>query len=86
MTQYDPLEDYLRIQPPSTSQLVLTFDEIEEIIAPYKLPNSARHPDLHYFRWWDNRPRDAGNKYWLDAGWKVVMVDIENQKVKFQRK
>ena len=85
MTQYDPLEDYLRKQPLSTSQLVLTFDKIEEIIAPYKLPNSARHPDLHYFRWWDNRPRDAGNKYWLDAGWKTVMVDIENQKVKFER-
>ncbi len=82
---YDLLEGYLRNLPSSTKQVVLTFDQIEKIIAPYKLPPSAKHPELHYFRWWDNRPHDAGNKYWLDAGWKTTMIDIENQRVKFQR-
>ncbi|MFC2021997.1 hypothetical protein ACFLTR_02115 [Chloroflexota bacterium] len=80
MGKYTPLENYLRRQPLSTTQIVLTFAKIEEIIGDV-LPPSARI----YFKWWDSKPRDGGNKYWLDIGWKTTMIDIENQKVKFQR-
>ena len=81
MGKYDALEGYLRRQPLSIKQVALTFAEIEKMIAD-ELPYSARN----YFRWWDNRPRDEGNKYWVDAGWETVMVDRENERVRFQRK
>lgn len=80
MGKYTPLENYLRRQPPSTIQVVLTFAKIEGIIGD-KLPPASRK----WFRFWENGPGTVQSAAWHNAGWKTVMVDLENEKVKFQR-
>ena len=55
MGKYTPLEEFLKRQ--SGDSVVLTFGEIEKIIGE-DLPPSARI----YFKWWDSKPRDGGNK------------------------
>jgi len=80
MFKYDPLRKYL--QTLTGTEITLTFQEIEEIIGVSMEP-SART----YFRSWDNTGGSSAVRQnsWLDAGWKTVMVDMENEKVKFQR-
>ena len=82
MGKYTPLENYLRMQPLSTTQVVLIFAKIEEIIAPHRLLDSARK----WFLFWDNREGTSRADAWLQAGWKTVMVDMENEAVRFKRK
>jgi len=77
MGKYEPLKKWLRGQPETSVEL--TFAEIERILNDKLPPTSRRH-----FTSWDNRAgviQDA----WLNAGWKTLMVDLENEKVKFQR-
>jgi hypothetical protein len=81
MGKYTPLENYLRRQSLSTTQVILTFAKIEEIIAPNKLPDGARV----YFTFWANWGQGR-SEAWIDAGWKTVMVDLENEKVRFKRR
>ena len=78
MGKYDPLTTYLKKQ--QGNSVVLTFAKIEEIIGDY-LATGERE----YFTGWDNRRGGAVNDSFLNAGWKTVMVDLENEKVKFQR-
>jgi hypothetical protein len=79
MGKYTPLTDWLRKQP--GKNVTLSFDQIEQIIGD-SLPPNARE----YLRGWDNTSGSAINDSFLDAGWKTAMVDIENEKVKFQRR
>ena len=81
MSKYTPLETYLRRQTLPTTQVILTFTEIEEIIAPHSLPDSARR----WFLFWDNRQGTSRADAWLKASFQTVMVDMENEKVKFRR-
>lgn len=78
MSKYAPLGKWLRQQPQNS--VTLTFAQIEGIIGDY-LPSNTRE----YFRGWDKTPGSALNDAFLNAGWKTVMVDMENEKVKFQR-
>jgi len=80
MSKYDPLRKYLETL--TSTEISLTFQKIEEIIG-VSMESSART----YFTSWDNRGSSSTVRQnsWLDAGWKTVMVDMQNGKVKFQR-
>ncbi len=81
MSKYDPLRRYLGTL--TTTEITLTFQRVEEIIGVSMEP-SART----YFRSWDNTGGSSAVRQnsWLDADWKTVMVDMENEEVRFQRK
>ena len=78
MSKYAPLTEWLKRQ--SKDSIVCTFTEIEEIINDDLPPNARK-----YFAGWDNTRGNVLNDAFLNAGWKTVMVDMENEKVKFQR-
>jgi len=81
MAKYDPLGNYLKDKySKGIDQVLLTFPEIENIIGVEMEPSARR-----YFRSWDNT---GGASYvrqnsWLDVDWETVMVDMENEMVKF---
>jgi len=84
MAQYDPLRDYLSEY--KGNELMLTFKQIDNIIAPKALPPSAYYPSS----FWGNSTRRPKNKHvqafaWYDAGWKVSKVDLQRQIVTFYR-
>lgn len=81
MGKYDPLGNWFMTQPVATMEVIFTFTEIEKIFSDDLPPCSQ-----YLFRWWDNGQRTAHSDAWLNAGWETVMVDMENEKVKFHRK
>jgi len=90
--KYDSLTNYLRNLPTSTNQVVLTFEQIGKIIAPHKLPPSARrYQNTGFFnlRTWDNVHGNVSGRVladaWLDAGFETIMLDFQKEKVKFKR-
>ncbi len=86
MGKYTPLTNYLKKQKEDC--IVLTFTQVENIIAPNKLPNCARkylNTGLFSLRWWDNLKGASEADARLDAGFQTVMVDMENEKVKLCR-
>ncbi|OGO07108.1 MAG: hypothetical protein A2Z76_00615 [Chloroflexi bacterium RBG_13_56_8b] len=82
MSKFTPLEVFLKRQ--RSNSVELTFSRIEEIIAD-KLPDSARR----YFSWWARYGKDregAGvSKAYSNAGFEIVMIDQEYEKVRFRR-
>jgi hypothetical protein len=82
VAKYDPLGEYLKGLPPTTKRITLTFQKIEEIIGQ-DMEQSARV----YFRTWDNIGDKSAVRQnsWLDVHRKTIMVDMENETVKFQR-
>ena len=69
-TKYYPLHEYLR--PLNQGEpITLTFDQIEAIIDA-SLPYSARFSRA----WWANSATPQGQA-WLEAGWLVDAVDVE---------
>ena len=79
MTKYTPLMEWLGKQ--SGNSIELTFVQIEKIIDD-KLPDSARK----HLQNWDYRPPGISlSNAWYKAGFQVVMVDLENEKVRFRR-
>lgn len=80
MSKYTPLGEWLRKQPQDSVEL--TFDQIEEMIAPNKLPDGAKRFFTFWANWRQGTPR---SKTWDDAGFRTVMVDLQNEKVRFQR-
>ena len=82
MAKYDLLGNYLGTQPPSTTSVILTFAEIDKVIALNALPNGARQ----YFSFWACYGEGTGiSKAYSNAGFKIVMIDLENEQVKFKR-
>jgi DNA-binding XRE family transcriptional regulator len=76
-TKYYPLYNYL--QPlPQDAPVRLTFEEIGSTLG-ISLPSSARTSRA----WWANSPTPQG-KVWLEAGWLVDAVDIEQAWVVFR--
>ncbi len=81
MGKYTPLGVFLQSQ--TANSVIRSFADIEKIIGD-ALPPSARKS----FTSWDNRHGHTGpvmQDSWLDVGWRTVMVDLENERVKFQR-
>jgi len=79
MSKYQPFEEWFKQQPSSCTEVLLTFDQIDKIIGS-PLPSGARKN----FTSWANFHSQLQNS-WLNAGWRTVMVDFENERVKFKR-
>lgn len=79
---YAPLEKYLRDLPVSQEEVTLTFERIEQILND-ELPPSA-HEDGS---WWANQKQGIRVETipWMDAGWMVDTVDLEEKWVRFVR-
>jgi hypothetical protein len=75
------LAAYFRSQPQHADRVALRFDEIERIIrAP--LPASART----HRSWWTNNVISFSRlQRWVDAGWRVVSVNLAEQVATFER-
>lgn len=79
-SKYEPLTEYLRSQPESSTKL--TFTKIDLLVGG--LPNSARNHDA----WWANsRTADSHTwaHLWISAGWECRFVDRFTETVVFQR-
>ncbi len=79
--KYQPLTDFLAKE--GRRKLCLKFSTIERRILGADLPARA----LEKSEWWTNEtkgPRSPANA-WLTASWKVAEVDLEGQKVYFER-
>lgn len=79
-SRYVPLAQWLQSQPIERERVPLTFKEIESIINN-TLPSSARqHPS-----WWANDPSDNPQSQWVEAGWRVAIIKINEERVTFAR-
>lgn len=78
--KYEALTRYLRFRATFTDTVRLSFAQIDGIIGD-NLPLGAYRST----EWWKNTPDTAHAKAWLDAGWKVVEVNLKEAYVVFQR-
>ncbi len=79
MGKYEPLTEFLRLQP--RDRIAMTFSEIERIVG-FKLPASA----VEHRAWWSNNPSNSVmTKAWLDAGFQSEQVDMAGRKLIFSR-
>lgn len=79
-SKYDPLFEHLNRLAHQTD-VTLSFAEIEQLLdAP--LPQSA-----HQQRgWWSNRSSGGHQaRAWLDAGFKIIKIDLDEGTIHFQR-
>lgn len=80
-SRYAPLALYLLNKPTNVEGELLTFKAIEEIINR-KLPASARQSRS----WWANDSvGHVQSQQWLDVGWRVSYVDMEQETALFTR-
>lgn len=80
-SRYAPLATWLQSQPTNQDRVQLSFQKIEEIIG-VPLPPSARQ----HRSWWAND--SSGHiqaQQWLDVGWRVAPVNMNEEKVTFAR-
>lgn len=83
MGKYDPLRRFLESATPETSEIKLSFRQIEQILGD-ELPDSARR----YRPWWGNESRPSTHSQaqsWLTAHWEVDTVDPRQKWVRFRR-
>lgn len=67
--------------PVNVKEVELTFREIEDAIG-HTLPEFARQ----HRSWWANTPnRNMQAEHWLDAGWRVSLINLNDERVKFSR-
>ena len=83
MSKYRPLGVYLAGIPTGTHEVTLTFERIEKIIKD-NLPASARR----YHAWWSNEIQGSHVQAhsWMDSGWVVETLNIQDKWVRFRRK
>lgn len=81
--KYEKLKSHL--QSINQDRVTMTFAEIEEILG-FSLPNSA----YKHRAWWSNTDSHTQARAWLDAGWKVSIInqgrDITFDKISGQAK
>ena len=76
--KYIPLRDYLNSY--LASQLTLSLDHIENIL------DSKLEAAAHAFKtWWENNPKNPQASAWLEAGWEVNDIDLQQKVVVFKR-
>jgi hypothetical protein len=80
--KYLPLDEWFRKRPASEKQIVMTFNQVEEILGN-PLPKSA----TRLTTWWTNvLPKIQSHRTaWLNHGWMVVEFDLKSRRVKFIR-
>jgi len=78
VAKYNPLRDFLVSY--RATQLLLAFEQIESMIG-HKLETAA-----HTFKsWWENDRKNPQAIAWLEAGWEVVDVNLQQRKVILRR-
>jgi DNA-binding transcriptional regulator YiaG len=78
-SKYQPLLEFLRDN--NQPEVILTFAQIEALMQD-TLPDSARSQKA----WWSNRSKGAWQaSAWIEAGYRVVDVDFEQQRVTFRK-
>jgi hypothetical protein len=78
--KYGGLTSHLKFRAAFTDTVKLAFAKIDGIIGE-NLPISAYRDE----KWWSNAPNNAHAKAWLEAGWKVQKVNLEEGYVVFQK-
>lgn len=82
MSKYAPLGDHLRIA--TGDELVMTFDQIEEIIGTDLPPSASKHDE-----WWQNSAPGSDSHVqalaWMTTGWRKLRVDRAARYVTFSR-
>jgi len=79
-TKYSPLSRYLLRRAQFTDRVILPFAEIEGIIGD-NLPFGA----IRDAEWWANTRGSAQGRAWIDIGWNVQEVDLNQRTVTFIR-
>lgn len=80
-SRYAPLALWLQNQPIKNERVTLTFKQIEERIIHSTLPSSARqHPS-----WWSNDSIYKPQSQWVEAGWRVANIRLNEEIVTFAR-
>ncbi|MEX1263849.1 MAG: DUF6884 domain-containing protein [Actinomycetota bacterium] len=74
--KYAPLATYLAGNP--AGWLDVGFDEIDALVSG--LPTSAHR----HRAWWANDATHSQAHGWLDAGWRVATVDMDQARVRFE--
>lgn len=78
VARYNPLRDFLAGY--RASQLNMPFKQIESIIG-FKLETAA----YTFKSWWENDRRNPQAIAWLDSGWEVADVDLQQRGVVLRR-
>jgi len=79
-TKYSPLSRYLLKRAQFADRAVLSFAEIEGIMGD-NLPFGAVRDQ----EWWKNTRGSAQGRAWIDVGWRVQSIDLNNRKATFTR-
>lgn len=79
MSKYEPLTVYLRKHP--YREIRLSFRDIEKILG-FELRSSARD---HRAWWSNNASNNVMTKAWLSAGYRTRDVDMESERLTFER-
>ena len=80
VSKYDGLTRHLKFRAAFTSVVKLGFARIDGLIGS-NLPMDAYKSDS----WLSNTPSSAHSKGWLDAGWEVQEVNLEEGHVVFKK-
>ena len=83
MSKYDPLRAFLLLTPQHLQDMTVSFDQISKIINT-KLPASA----TAHRQWWENQSDTSDrpqNQTWIDAGFEVKEVNLQQRWVKFKK-
>jgi hypothetical protein len=82
VAKYDALSNYLAkvFSKELTSKVSLTFRQVEQILES-ALPASAHARKA----WWSNNPSHKQAGCWLDIGWEVSKIDLNEQVITFKR-
>jgi len=80
--KYYPLERHLRQQ--KLRRLSMSFKDIENLIDDALPPTAYTNPE-----WWANenvaKTRHVQCRAWQNEGYRVVAVDLKNQRVTFEK-
>jgi hypothetical protein len=78
MSKYEPLKWHL--EESNETIMVLHFVDLDSIVGSLPMPAWS------YRGWWVNDITHTQAKAWLNAGWEVESIDIENSQVTFSKK
>lgn len=80
-SRYGPLAAWLQGLGAEVEDVTLEFTRVEELIGSELPPSARKHP-----AWWANDTvAHSQSRAWLNAGWRVVSVDLSEQVVRFGR-
>ena len=83
MSEYEALKTFLESLPYYHKEAAFSFGELEKVLGR-ELPPSARN----LRPWWGNdysSETHSQAQAWIDAGWKVDKVNLEEEWVRFVR-